>query len=367
MRRGLASKRASAQVELGQGSAGCSYAYDASESRPPISPTAAIQRRTAGSPGALAPGLDGEGQCTPHMLASAKGEKNWLRRESSRSTQTRSLRTAPRGPATRRRPRSARSRSRSGLPGGSRSNRCEHRGQQLEVRPVHRPPPGRRPARARAAASRPRPWTDQGAASARSGGAQPTAHEATIGQGQRGHAGRAEAQPHARRAPAPAAARVVRAVGADRRRHVLAEDGEILPQVETRRQGLDRGLSRAYRLGLRGRQQPGGERGLAHARPRLAEQLVQRAFTEQIEIAGVRMVRIREARSRAPGPRPPAVEARGSPPVERGAALRPEGADRREACRWTDEQRPRTPPPAPRATTARGGPRRRPATRSGRP
>ena len=52
------------------------------------------------------------------------------------------------------------------------------------------------------------------------------------------------------------------------RRDLLAEDGQVFSEIEVGRQRLYGLLPRAHRRGIRRREQPGGQRVLAHARPR---------------------------------------------------------------------------------------------------
>ena len=290
------------------------------------------------------------------MVSSAKGAKNWLRRESSRSTQTRSaphrLRgTPPFGDQVRVEPVEQRAAERLAL------EPLEHRGQQLEVRSV----PGHRPVGV--PHMPPQPPADHaldGQRGERQDRRRP-ADRPRRDDGQerhRGDGGRAEAKPR-RSAGCAGVARRGERVAADRRRHLLAEDGQVLPEIEARRQRLHGLLPRAHRRGIRRRQQPGGERLLAHARPRGAEQLEQRALAEEVEVAGIRMVGVAEARSGAAGARPLPVEAREPSPVVRGAPLGPETAP--ADPRVNDEQ----------GRERRGGrhepPRRQPAGAEGQP
>ena len=172
------------------------------------------------------------------------------------------------------------------------------------------------------------------AASATIGGVQPTAHDATARSVTAGDGGGAEAE--ARRGRLRRRRQGAERVAPDRRRHLLAEDGQVLSEIEVGRQRLHGLLPRAHRRGIRGREQPGGERLLAHARPRGAEQLEQRALAEEVEVAGIGMVGIVKARPGAAGARPLPVEAREPAPVERDEPL---GAEAPPAdSRVNDEQ-----------------------------
>src|SRR5581483_9007561 len=68
----------------------------------------------------------------------------------------------------------------------------------------------------------------------------------------------------------------------ERRARTLAEDGQLLAQIDARAQLLDGGLPRADHVGRGGRAQPVGQLLFAAARARRAEQLEQRAGAEQI-------------------------------------------------------------------------------------
>ncbi len=142
------------------------------------------------------------------------------------------------------------------------------------------------------------------------------------GQGHRGNGGRSQAQPHGRGGPFTDR-QAGEGIRAHRRRHILTEDGQVLAQVEARRQYLHRRLPRAHGLDIGWRQQPGGQCALAHARSRLAQELVQRALAEEVEVVGIGMVGIVEAGSGASGPRPLPVEAHEPALIVRGASLRP--------------------------------------------
>ena len=71
------------------------------------------------------------------------------------------------------------------------------------------------------------------AASATIGGAQPAAHDATATSVTAETRGGAQAKPRAP-ADAPVRRQGGEGVGADRRRHLLAEDGQVLPEIEAR-------------------------------------------------------------------------------------------------------------------------------------
>ena len=115
-------------------------------------------------------------------------------------------------------------------------------------------------------------------------------------------------------------------VAVHRRRHLLAEDGQVLSEIEVGRQRLHGLLPRAHRRGIRRSEEPGGQRVLAHARPRGAEQLEQRALAEEVEVAGVRMVGVAKARPGAAHARPLSIEAREPALVERDDPLGPSAA-----------------------------------------
>ena len=195
----------------------------------------------------------------------------------------------------------------------------EHRGQQIEVWSVA----GDRPIGLQHVTSQ--PTTDQaldGQRAQRHAGRSPAQGPRRDGR-ERRRADRRRAEPEAHPGWTRRRCRQRReGIGARGRRDLLAEDRQVLAQVQVRRQGLHRRLPGAHRCGIRRRQQPRGDRLLAHAGPRVAEQLVQRAFAEEVETVGVRVAGIAEAISGAAGPRPLASETREPSSVERRAPLR---------------------------------------------
>jgi hypothetical protein len=105
------------------------------------------------------------------------------------------------------------------------------------------------------------------------------------------------------------------------RAHLLTEAGQLFAQVERRAQLRDRLLPGSDRRGCRGFEQPAGERPLADARARRAEQLEERSLAEQVEVVGVGVVRIEEALAAAALPRPALLEPRQAGLVEGGRPL----------------------------------------------
>ena len=229
----------------------------------------------------------------------------------------------------------------------------EHRGQQLEVRSV----PGHRPVGVphvrRAAASRPRPWTAS-AASATIAGAQPAAHDATTVSVTAVTRGGAEAKAacaaDARRRRQGWRARR----GWTRRRHLLAEDGQVLAEVEARASAPARPpVARAPT------RDPRARAARRRASPRPCSSARRRAARTASPRRRGRGRRRTDGGDRESAPRC----GRRPPTVRRGARARA-GRTRRRARPGRGaggrarERRagPRTPAPAPRATTARAGP-----------
>ena len=102
--------------------------------------------------------------------------------------------------------------------------------------------------------------------------------------------------------------------------HVLAEHGEVLAQIQARRERGHRALAGAG-LGRRGRvEEPRGEPLLAGTRARGADELEQRAAAEQIEIERVGVRGIRKPIAGVPGAREPPVHAGERGLVERDGA-----------------------------------------------
>ena len=172
-------------------------------------------------------------------------------------------------------------------------------------------------------------------------------------QGPRGYCHGAQAQP----GPwAPSRRRQGgQRVGPDARRHLLAEKREIFPEVEAGCQLPHGGLPLADRRGISGGAQPGGQRLLAARGPRAAQKLVERALAEDVEIVGVRMVRIEKTRAALPDTGPLTVEPRQPALVERTAVLgaaaaladaRVDGSERQKRRGRNHQPPPKEPPEA---------------------
>ena len=114
-------------------------------------------------------------------------------------------------------------------------------------------------------------------------------------------------------------------LGIDRGPRLVADDREVLPEVELSSQLGDRLLPPGHDL-RRGRpQQPGRQRRPAAVRPGDGETLEQGALAEQIEVRRVQVGRIRKVLPRIAGAHPGVAEARrpavveGDGPLEAGA------------------------------------------------
>ena len=114
--------------------------------------------------------------------------------------------------------------------------------------------------------------------------------------------------------------------GPDAGGSVLTQHREILAQIQPRRQLLHRCLPPEHHGHVGRRQQPGGQRLLPHDGAGAAQQLEERARAEEIQVGGVGMVRIEEARAGAPAAGCPAIKARQSALVERLSTLCPPSA-----------------------------------------
>ncbi len=157
---------------------------------------------------------------------------------------------------------------------------------------------------------------------------------------------------------APAAARLTggrgpdsQAIGVDVLVHRLGEPPQLLAEVETVAQLGDRLLALADGRDLGGGEQPAREAVLAGRRARGAQQLEQRAGSEQIEIDRVGMVLVEEARAGRSGRRP--IDPRCAPGRPRSSGRR---AWRARRARAPGDERPPAPGTRPTAappTTAR--------------
>ena len=246
---------------------------------------------------------------------------------------------------------SAESRARSGLASGSRSNRSSTAASTSRSGPCPATIRSVSSTRSRSARRTP-PWnaSDHDRHSQRCPADCPRRHREQRG---RGHRHRAQAQPGP---GAPSRRRQGgQRVGPDARRHLVAEDREIFPKVEAGRQLPHGRLPLADRRGIGGAAQPGSQRLLAPRGPRAAQQLVERALAEDVEVVGVRMVRIEKARAAPPGTCPLAVEPRQPALVERTAVLgaaaapadaRVDGPERQKRRGRGDQPPPREPPEA---------------------
>ena len=90
----------------------------------------------------------------------------------------------------------------------------------------------------------------------------------------------------------------------------LGESPQLFAEVEAVAQLGDRLLALADRVDLGGREQPAREAVLAGRRARGAQELEQRAGSEQIEIDGIGMMLVEEARAGRSDPRPAILDAR---------------------------------------------------------
>src|SRR5262249_6550991 len=94
--------------------------------------------------------------------------------------------------------------------------------------------------------------------------------------------------------------------------YILAEHCYVLPEIQLWPQLFDSGLPPDHDIG-RGRcQQPAGERVLSASCSRRRKQLKQAAFTEQVEVFGIRMGRISETLARLAGTGPAVFDSRDS-------------------------------------------------------
>jgi len=88
--------------------------------------------------------------------------------------------------------------------------------------------------------------------------------------------------------------------------HLGGNDEDLLAQIDSVAKLFDRGLPRAHLRGgdVAGMQQPPRQRGAPRAGGGNAEQLVERALSEQIEVGGEKMVLLREGSAVEPFPLP---------------------------------------------------------------
>ena len=133
------------------------------------------------------------------------------------------------------------------------------------------------------------------------------------------HAGdrQREARQRGRRRRAPAGERGRIYSGS----HVLAGESEILAQVEGRAQLRHGRLSGSRLFGRSGSAQPVGERPLARSGPGGAQELVQRAAAEEVEIGRIRMRLVEEAGAIVSRPGPAILQAGDAGLVERDGPL----------------------------------------------
>ena len=104
--------------------------------------------------------------------------------------------------------------------------------------------------------------------------------------------------------------------GIDASTYFGAEARQILAQIELRSKLRHGRLPRARLVESGRREQPGGERLLAHPRARRREQLEERALPEEVEVCGIEMRRIEEALARLSAAGPAILEAREAALVE---------------------------------------------------
>ena len=103
--------------------------------------------------------------------------------------------------------------------------------------------------------------------------------------------------------------------------NLLPEERELFPKIEARREFSDGHLTRAHLLGRCRGAQPGGERVLAGAGARRAEELKKRATAEHIEVGGVEVIARQETFSRLALADPAGLEASDPSFVEGGGSL----------------------------------------------
>ena len=96
--------------------------------------------------------------------------------------------------------------------------------------------------------------------------------------------------------------------GIDPRANVGAQQLQVLAEVEARPKLVDRLVPLGHRLDRRRGQQPRREHLLAGAGPRGAQELEQRALAEEVQVAGVRVIRIEEPQPGDARARPAAVQ-----------------------------------------------------------
>src|SRR5207248_601174 len=94
----------------------------------------------------------------------------------------------------------------------------------------------------------------------------------------------------------------------DADRHVVAQQRQLLAQVELWGQLRDRALAGADLVGAGRAPQPARECVLAGARARRAEQLEERARPEEVEVGGIGVVGVEEALAGLPLAGPGVVE-----------------------------------------------------------
>ena len=313
----------------GNGSSGCSYAYPASDESASSSAAASSQPR-------IRPPLARRHRSTRaawsgvQQSAKANGAKNWFfahsMRDTVRSRRAMRARGALAPPEER-----AWSPARRASSKGSRSSRASSSASTRSSAAGRSTPASTRATRL---AQRPDEAPLRRAAPRRAGAAPGRAPGDGRGERGRGERGRRGQQPglDERRRLAPRGERR----GVDRGADVVAQDREVLPQVEARRERRDRALPGAQLVRRRGREEPRREPLLARAGPGRAEELEQRALPEEIEILRVRVRRIgervaRASRSRRTARRAARARARGT--RSRAASGRARGRRGRAARR----------------------------------